>query len=324
LERSAVTVKFDTRRFPVADREEVLRDMTSRTFAPLEIEHMADHGPPNGSVAITDLTDLRVWSVTTTAVKVQYKALPRDDLKPSLFFGLQLTGSCVLTQRDREISLRPGDLAVWDSTTPFIFADPDGISQHKFRIPLDRIALPVDVIRQISATQLCPDHPISDIAVAYFRRLAARPGAFDRPGGEVVSQPAIDLLRAVITTHLDAVDLGKEALQATLVVRIMEYVQMHLREPDLDAGRIATEHHISVRQLYRILAAEGISLGDWIRTRRLEGVRRDLALPFLKDPISAISRRWGFTDASSFARMFRTNFGVSPSEWRELARRAGR
>jgi AraC-like DNA-binding protein len=43
-------------------------------------------------------------------------------------------------------------------------------------------------------------------------------------------------------------------------------------------------------------------------------------LPFLHDPISAIARRWGFTDASSFARMFRTTYGVSPSEWRELAR----
>lgn len=318
-----MTVKFDARRFPAADREELLRDVTSRTFAPLEIEHMADRGP-TGSVAFTDLTDLRVWSVATTAVKVHYKALPGDDLKPSLFFGLQLTGSSGLAQRGREISLRPGDLAVWDSTTPFMFADTEGICQHKFRIPLDRIALPVDVIRQISAVPLCPHHPISDIAVAYFRRLAARPGAFDRPGGEVVSQPGIDLLRAVITTHLDDVDLGKEALQATQVVRIMEYVQMHLQEPDLDAGRIAAEHHVSVRQLYRILAAADISLGDWIRTRRLEGVRRDLASPFLKDSISAISRRWGFTDASSFARMFRTNFGMSPSEWRELARQAGR
>jgi AraC-like DNA-binding protein len=324
LERSAVTVQFDARRFRADDREEVLRNLTSRTFAPLEIEHMADRGPAAANVAITDLTDLRVWSVTSTAVKVHYKALPGDDLKPSLFFGLQITGSCGVVQRDREISLRPGDLAVWDSTTPFIFADANGISQHKFRIPLDRIALPVDVIRQISATQLCPGHPISDMTVAYFRRLAARPGAFDRPGGDLVSQPGIDLLRAVITTHLDAVDLGKEALQATLAVRIMEYVQMHLREADLDASRIATEHHISVRQLYRILAAEGISLGDWIRTRRLEGVRRDLALPFLKDPISEVSQRWGFTNDSSFARMFRANFGVSPSEWRRLARQAGR
>jgi len=50
---------------------------------------------------------------------------------------------------------------------------------------------------------------------------------FDRPGGDLVSQPSIELLRAVITTHLDAVELGKESLHATLVVRIMEYVRTH-------------------------------------------------------------------------------------------------
>jgi len=318
-----VTVKFDSRKLPASDREEAIRDITTRTFAPLEIEHMVDRGP-TGSIAFTDLTDLRVWSVNCTAVKVTYRALPGNDLTPSLFFGLQMTGSCGLTQRDRETRLQPGDLAVWDSTSPFTFADDDGITQHKFRVPLDRIALPVDVIRRIGTMPLCPGHPIADIAVSYFRRVAARPGAFDRPGGEVVSQPAIDLLRGVIATHLDSFDLGREALQATQAIQVMEYIRMNVRNPDLDAARIAADNHMSVRQLYRILAAEGISLGDWIRTRRLDGARRDLALPTPKDSISEVARRWGFTNDSSFARMFRTQFGVSPSEWRELARHAGR
>jgi AraC-like DNA-binding protein len=316
-----MTVRFDAQGIPIADRAEVVRATVSRTLAPLEIDFMADRGPAAASLAITDLTELTVWSVTSTANKVHYKALPHDGFRPSLFLGLQRMGSCVVSQRDREMILRPGDLAVWYSTTPFVITDADGISQHKFRIPLDRLALPVDVIRQVSALRLCPDHPIADMAVAYFQRLASWPGAFDRPGGEVVSQPGIELLRAAITTHLDAVDLGKDALQATLFVRIMEYVKLHIREPDLDAGRIAAAHHISVRQLYRVLAAEGVSLGDWIRLRRLEGAHRDLALAFQQDPISAVARRWGFTDASSFARMFRTTYGVSPSEWRELSRR---
>lgn len=317
-----MTVRFDTRTIPVADREEVARATVSRTLVPLDIDFETDRGPAATSLTITDLTEFTVWSVTSNAVKVNYKALPRDDLKPSLILGLQMTGSCVVAQRHREMTLRPGDLAVWDSTNPFTLADADGLCQHKFRIPIDRLALPVDVIRQISTVRLCPDHPISDMAVAYFRRLASRPAAFERPGGEVVSQPGIDLLRAAITTHLDAVELGKDALQATLFVRIMEYIQLHLQESDLGASRIAAEHHISVRQLYRILAAEGVSLGDWIRTRRLEGARRDLGLAFLHEPISAIARRWGFADASSFARMFRGTYGVSPREWRDQARPA--
>jgi hypothetical protein len=53
--------------------------------------------------------------------------------------------------------------------------------------------------------------------------------------------------------------VGLELTQATLFVRIMEYTEMHCRKPHLDANRIG---------------AEDISLGDWIRTRRLEGVHR--------------------------------------------------
>src|SRR5262249_42739655 len=155
------------------------------TLAPLDIDFITDRGPAATTLAITDLTELTVWSVTSTANKVHYKASPRDDIKPSLILGLQMTGSCVVAQRHREMTLRPGELAVWDSTNPFTIHDANGLSQHKFRIPLDRLALPIDVIRQISTVQLCPDHPISDMAVAYFHRLASRPGAFDRPGGEV-------------------------------------------------------------------------------------------------------------------------------------------
>jgi AraC-like DNA-binding protein len=39
------------------------------------------------------------------------------------------------------------------------------------------------------------------------------------------------------------------------------------------------------------------------------------------DPISAVARRWGFIDASSFARSSEPAFGLSLREWREMNRR---
>jgi AraC-binding-like domain len=124
VQGGAVTVRFDARRISVADREEVVRDTVSRTLVPLDIDFEAERGPAATSSTITDLTE----SVTSTAVKVNYKASPRDDLKPTLILGLQRTGSCVVAQRHREMTLRPGDLAVWDSTNPFTIADADGLS----------------------------------------------------------------------------------------------------------------------------------------------------------------------------------------------------
>jgi hypothetical protein len=100
------------------------------------------------------------------------------------------------------------------------------------------------VIRQISATQLRSDHPISSIALEYFHRLAAGPRAFDRPAAKWSVRMELTcfgpLSRPISTPSISE----KEALQATLAVRTMKYVQMHLREPDLDAGRIVAGDHI--------------------------------------------------------------------------------
>jgi hypothetical protein len=85
---------------------------------------------------------------------------------------------------------------------------------------------------------------------AYFRRLASRLDLFTVPGAEALSQPSIELMRAVITTHLDAAELGKDALKATLPLRILEYARAHL-----GAAQVAAAHHISERHLYNILGA---------------------------------------------------------------------
>jgi AraC-like DNA-binding protein len=137
-----------------------------------------------------------------------------------------------------------------------------------------------------------------------------------------VGRPSIELVRALLTTHLDASALVKESAEETLLLRILEYARAHLAEPALNATQIAVAHHISVRHLYNVLARGGISLGDWIRARRLEECRDELSRPQSRpETISSIARRRGFTDPSSFSRLFRAAYGLSPHEWRGISRR---
>ena len=44
---------------------------------------------------------------------------------------------------------------------------------------------------------LGPGHPVTDVAATYFRRLASRPDMFTVPGAEALSEPSIELMRAV-------------------------------------------------------------------------------------------------------------------------------
>jgi AraC-like DNA-binding protein len=103
----------------------------------------------------------------------------------------------------------------------------------------------------------------------------------------------------------------------------MEYVRAHLSEPGLNATQIAAAQHISVRHLYNVLARGGVSLGGWIREHRLAACKDELSSPLADSvTISAIARRHGFTDPSSFGRLFRAAYGVSPREWREMSSRS--
>jgi AraC-like DNA-binding protein len=97
----------------------------------------------------------------------------------------------------------------------------------------------------------------------------------------------------------------------------LEYARKRLNDPELCAEQIAAAHYVSVRHLYRVLAEGGISLADWIRTRRLEACRQELARSPSASGIAAVARKHGFSDMSSFSRGFRAEYGLSPREWRD-------
>ena len=62
-------------------------------------------------------------------------------------------------------------------------------------------------------------------------------------------------------------------------------------------------------------------MAGWIRGRRLERCRRDLADPALASrPVAAIAARWGFSSAADFSRAFRAVHGLPPAEYRMSAR----
>ncbi len=98
------------------------------------------------------------------------------------------------------------------------------------------------------------------------------------------------------------------------------YVRRHLTEPGLDAERIARAHAVSVRHLYRVCAAAGMSLEQEVIAQRLEAARVRLSSPAGRQrSIAATARACGFADASHFARRFRAAYGLSPREWQRAA-----
>ena len=126
---------------------------------------------------------------------------------------------------------------------------------------------------------------------------------------------------SIVSASEDA-DRQHLAISDSLPLRVSLYLGDHFREPDLTPAKIAAFHHISLRQLYNVWSATNAqSLGQWIIAQRLDAARGELARPdAAARTISAIARRCGFIDTAHFARKFRQAYGMSPREWRSIAR----
>jgi transcriptional regulator GlxA family with amidase domain len=300
------------------DRAEFVHEALGATMVPIELHWIGDRPGATAHGVITDFGDLTVCSGQTTAFRVERTpSLARDDMEPSIFVNLQLSGTSMVVQHGREAILRPGSLVVYDSTAPYTLLNDTGMTGEFFRIPHAALAIPHNAIRQICAVPLSPQHPLTSLTYDYLRRLAADPALIAAaPYLESVGHPSVELVRAVIATHLRHDGATADLLGSTLTLRILEFARGHLADPDLSAEMIAAAHYISVRHLYKVMAAANVSLSEWVRTHRLEACRHDLTRN-ADQKIATIARRHGFTDMSSFSRAFRTEYGVSPKDWRQ-------
>lgn len=107
-------------------------------------------------------------------------------------------------------------------------------------------------------------------------------------------------------------------IRLTLMERVRQAVGRNLRSPSLGAEKLCREAATSRSQLYRLLEGEG-GVAHYIQRRRLSesfsllcDVSNDL-------PIGRVADVLCFSDASTFSRAFRREFGMSPSDVREAA-----
>lgn len=100
---------------------------------------------------------------------------------------------------------------------------------------------------------------------------------------------------------------------ATGIQRALDYIESHLTDGELDYGDIARQAACSSFYFQRIFGALcGMSLGEYIRARRLTLAGRELAAGDTKVLDTAL--KYGYESPESFARAFARFHGVTPSE----------
>ncbi|HEY2044625.1 MAG TPA: helix-turn-helix domain-containing protein [Jatrophihabitans sp.] len=207
---------------------------------------------------------------------------------------------------------------MYDFTRPYELVYTSPVELAVFGFPREMLAVSRDSVREIAAVPIAAEHGIGALVVPLLRRVTLDLETYQPASAIRLSAVVMDLLTAAVAERVGrGGSLDSESWERTLVVRVHAFIDEHLGETDLSPGIVAAAHHISLRYLHKLFETEQTTVASWIRHRRLERCRKDLADPAHHSlPVSAVAARWGLPDAAHFSRLFRSTYGVPPVEYR--------
>lgn len=310
----------DLERYSASLDLDAWRSVINGSFVPLQIDEL-DGAPFHGHLERAVVGEVSVFEIHATPHVVRRTQALIDQADGRFYkLSLQLSGPAVLEQDGRTVQLRPGDIAIYDTHRPYRLTYPERNRAMVIMFPHEAVDLPPDEIAQVTAVGFPSDQGLGRVINPFFVELGRNMDQLTGAHASRLVHSALDLLVTMLSQELRQVRRGEQGPARSLAREVREYILARLGDPALSPDSIAAAHYISTRHLYTIFSAEGATVSAWIRERRLEHIRRDLADPVLDErPVSAIATRWGLVDAAHFSRLFKAEFGISPTGYRESA-----
>jgi AraC-like DNA-binding protein len=314
-----MAILIRTSDLPPAQRHETWRSVVCDTLGPLDMRSDPDT-PLEGEIEAGLLGPVnvgRVWTSTPHSVYRTSGLIRRDH--PELFrVALVLSGRARVQQGGRMALLGPGQFTVYDFTRPYELAYDSGVHLGVFGFPHEMAGLPMDLMARTTAVPISAEHGAGALAAPLLGRVAQDLDSYTPVSAARLSTVVMTLVTAAIAEHTAQVHaLPEPSRERALLLRVHAFIEQHLGETDLVPALVAAAHFVSVRYLYRLFETQGTTVAAWIRYRRLERCRADLADPALRSlPVSAVAAKWGLPDSAHFSRLFRQAYGQPPAEYR--------
>lgn len=313
---------------PAADRLTWWGDRTRELIVPTIIEYEHDR-EFRAAARLVTLRDVLVSRLDYLAMRYLRPAkLVRQSDPEQFLLALNLRGGLGVEIARREAQASLHDFLFYDTSHPFTGWTADGgetASQLLVQIPKALFPLPPRTTGKLVAERLPGREGIGALLANFLADLTRHAPTYQPADVARLATITVDLVAAACAHHFEAEPvLPGEARRRVLRTRIHDFVQRRLGDPGLSPGAIAAAHGISLRYLHDLFHGEGVTVAAWIRQRRLERCRRDLADPHLTGrSIERIAVRWGFPSAVHFSRVFRAAYGIAPRDYRQMHAQRG-
>lgn len=293
-------------------------ERAGESFSPL-VSDPADIGAFHGSIERTVIGDLSLAEACTEAQTVHHSRAHVARTRGSLFFLLlQLAGESRNCQDGREAFLKPGDFTLCDTTRQYEIVFPGANRMLVLGIPEAQLRRQVACPQSLVAVPIRADSGVAALFARFLRNFwVACHGDLDPGAAARVTDAVLDLVGA---TYADVprAHCERSAVATTQRIRILDYIETHLHEPELTPTRVAQCCRITPRYLHHLFATSEETVGRYLLRRRLEECARALVSSVqMGRTVAALAFDHGFNSPTHFGRVFRSRFGMTPREYRE-------
>lgn len=317
--------RFASDDVPERERIAFVREVYGRTVVKHDIE------PQPGDAfywrsTLCSLPGLALASTNCSAVHTRRTTAQIDS--DDLVINVTVAGKRVVRQRGREAVCAPGEAALTRSRDIASCDCAPGSQLLNLRIPVDALASRIGDLDALLARTIPVDTGGLVLLIRYAEMMQRQEMTAAFAGAEARSLAVAhiyDLVALTLGRPLAADDPAPPVgTAAARLVAIKSDILRCAHDQDLSAATIAARHGVSARYVRKLFERDEQTFSAFVLARRLDSVHRMLTSPdHATRSISDIAFACGFGDLSYFNRVFRRQFGATPSRLRAAARQSG-
>lgn len=238
---------------------------------------------------------------------------------------VQMSGHSLLHAADRHepVELGPGSVSYGNPKVPYHWEFTDAMTLMMLRSTASAMPLTPSMLRPLVGRPFDATSGYARLAIDVAHRVLTDEQLLNSSTGSRALKDTAGMFVTMLIEALDHVAAAEEAsVSLPALRRVMDYVESHL-DTDLRVAHIAEALNMSPRYIQSLFQQQRLTASGWIRQRRLETIREALADPaWAHTDILDIACAHGFPDPSHFSRVFKAQFGQTPSAWRNDHRAA--
>lgn len=313
--------RFSLEDFAEQDRMAAWHDLYGRLVLKADLAPLPDH-PLHADVTVRMLPGLSITSARMSAFRYDRGAELLADGNDGLVLVVSSHGAR-MAQCGREITFSSGDGLLISSADPVTMVSPVPAKILCLHVPRTSLA---PLVSNVDCALMRPIGRSTEALKLLVSYVGALQEDYALAAPELQHHVAVhvhDLIALALGATRDATALASgRGVYAARMRAIKADIIDHLNHGGLTIAAVARRHALSPRQLQRMFERDGITFSQFVLRRRLARAHRLLVDPRCADrPVSAVAFEVGFSDLSYFNRAFRRQYGATPSDVRESARR---